>query len=155
MVLDFWAIQKGVKWQEKAAFNAEIAEITDGAGEKVLLAKPTTFYNESGKAVAAICKFYKLDVNEDLLVVCDDFRLSYGEVRYQRGGSDGGNNGLKSTTGAIGSDFARLRLGTGSAAHGKMSDADFVLGKFSPEEREKLPGVLEEAVEEMVAWQAE
>ena len=78
-------------------------------------------------------------------MVCDDFNLAFGEIRYRKNGSAGGNNGLKSTISELNtSEFPRLRLGTGSDLRKKTGDTDFVLSKFTPEEKEKLPGLLRE-----------
>jgi PTH1 family peptidyl-tRNA hydrolase len=148
LAVDFWAIQSGAKWQEKSAFYADVAEITKG----VLLAKPDTFYNESGRAVQAICRFYKLDPKQDLLVVCDDFQLPFGEMRLRESGSDGGNNGLKSVIQTFGTQFARLRLGTDAPLRKQAGDTDFVLGRWSAEEKAALSEILNEATTAMERW---
>ena len=82
------------------------------------------------------------------MIVCDDFNLDFGKLRYRERGSAGGNNGLKSTIRELGNeDFPRLRLGTGNEPVRKqIGDVDFVLSKFTPAEREQLPRVLTEFV---------
>ena len=83
------------------------------------------------------------------MVICDDFNLEFGKIRYRNSGSAGGNNGLKSIITALNTDeFKRLRIGTGNdELRKKLGDIDFVLSKYTPAEREKLPEVLIEAVE--------
>ena len=121
------------KWKTAIKFGALIHKTKD-----VILAKPTGYYNTSGRTVAAIMKFYKLDLS-DLLVVCDDFTIPFGTIRLRTHGSDGGNNGLKSIVAALGSnDFARLRLGTDNSQRAVMGDTDFVLAKWTAEEKELL-----------------
>ena len=109
----------------------------------MIFIKPQDYYNESGKAVKSFMNYYKIPL-EDVLVVCDDFKLEFGKIRYRSAGSGGGNNGLKSIICELGSeDFPRLRMGTGNdELRGKTGDVDFVLSKFTPEEKALLPGVL-------------
>lgn len=126
----------GARWKNDKKFAAEMAR----AGQ-VLLAKPQLFYNLTGDSVARTMQFYKI-APSDLLVVCDDLNLDFGKIRYRERGSDGGNNGLKSIIAHIGSDFARVRIGTNNAARTAMDDADFVLSKFSREETKQLPEIL-------------
>ena len=106
--------------------------------------KPQDFYNLSGKAVAEYARYYKVPIS-DILVICDNFDLEFGMVRYRSSGSAGGNNGLKSVDAILGtSDYPRIRIGTENRElRQKMGDVDFVLSKFTPEEKEKLPEVLD------------
>jgi PTH1 family peptidyl-tRNA hydrolase len=102
----------------------------DGA----LLAKPLTFMNASGPAVAALLQFFKIE-RPDLLVVVDDVNLELGRLRTRAGGSAGGHNGLKSVIAALGTDgFARLRVGVGRG-DARRDLADHVLATFAPDER--------------------
>ena len=95
--------------------------------------KPQTFMNLSGRAVRAVLDFYKLPL-EDLLVVCDDFNLPLGKLRVRAKGSHGGQNGLRNIQEQLGTDdYARLRIGVGQPAPGEA--VDFVLSKFKPGER--------------------
>ncbi|RJX24747.1 MAG: aminoacyl-tRNA hydrolase [Dethiobacter sp.] len=112
------------------------------AGEEVLLAKPLTFMNRSGLAVAALLKYFSLG-RENLLVVYDDLDLPLGKIRLRPRGGSGGHKGMASIITLLQSeDFARLRLGIGRPAD--LSDeADYVLSSFSPaEERVMLEMVL-------------
>lgn len=116
----------------KDKFKAEIAELNLN-GEKVLLAKPQTFYNEVGRSYRALCDFYKLDP-EDTLVIHDELALPFGTVRVREGGSDAGNNGIKSINLHGGQHSMRLRVGVANEHRQLVGDTDFVLGKLSREE---------------------
>ena len=87
----------------------------------------------------------------DILVICDNFDLEFGAVRFKASGSAGGNNGLKSIDSTLGSsDYARIRVGTeNDELRKKIGDIDFVLSKFTPEEKEKLPEVLSKITEKI------
>lgn len=130
--LDRFAVEHEVTFSAKPKFFAEIAELTHG-GEKVLLVKPTTFYNESGKSARAIMDFYKLSP-KDILVIHDELALGFGKIRVRHKGSDAGNNGIKSLNTHIGQDYARIRIGILNELRSKLPDADFVLSSFSAEE---------------------
>lgn len=138
LALDFYAKVKGMNWEAKPKFDA--LWLKDG---DALFVKPQTFYNDSGRAVQQFSHFYKVPTS-DILVVCDDFSLEFGKLRSREHGSDGGNNGLKSIAEQLGtSDFPRLRLGTANdPLRRKIGDTDFVLGRFTEEERAKLPEIL-------------
>ena len=135
-VLDALANGEGAGFAAKPKFFAEIAEYSP-SGEKVLLAKPTTFYNETGRSLAAIRQFYKL-ADADILVVHDELALPLGTLRARVGGSDGGNNGIKSINAHGGEATARLRIGVANDLRGRMDDADFVLSNFAKHEAEAL-----------------
>lgn len=135
--LDCFAKEKGTSFISKSKFFADIAELGVN-GEKVLLVKPTTFYNETGKSARALIDFYKLTPETDVLVVHDDLALPFGTLRTREKGSDAGNNGIKSLNAYLGPDYARLRIGVSTELRGRMDDAVFVLGRFSKEESEQL-----------------
>lgn len=145
LLLDFYAKVDNLTWEKSAKRDAIYLEFKKN-DEKVILLKPQSFYNNSGIPVRDWAKFYKLTPS-DILVVCDDFYLEFGKNRWRAKGSDGGNNGLKSVTTELGtSDFPRLRLGTSNDnLRRKLGDTDFVLGKFTPDERTELPGILMQA----------
>ena len=145
LVLDYYFKVHNLKWSDKPRLGA-----LWGRSEDVIFIKPQEFYNESGRAVAAYMKYYKIDIS-DVLVICDDFNLGFGVVRHRSSGSAGGNNGLKSIISAIGSDeFARVRIGTGNdALRTKLGDTDFVLSKFTEGEKAKLPEILSEVAKKM------
>lgn len=147
---DFLAKKLNAKFQEKPKFKAFIAEITL-FGEKVLLVKPTTFYNETGFSARSICDFYKVDFRKDFLAIHDDLDLDFGVVRIRKSGSSAGNNGLKSLISVFGEDFARIKIGIKNKFLPKIGAMNFVLAKFSKSESEKLPqifGVCEDFIEE-------
>ena len=138
LALDFYCKVHQINWETNPKFGAVWTRVGD-----TFFIKPQDYYNESGKAVRAFVNFYKMNLS-DILVVCDDFELEFGKIRYRERGSAGGNNGLKSIIKELGTDeFPRLRLGTGNdELRKKIGDVDFVLSKFTPEEREKLPAIL-------------
>jgi PTH1 family peptidyl-tRNA hydrolase len=144
ITLDFWAILLSAKWTDKPKWQAQIAE-AEVDGEKVLMVKPQAFYNRSGEVVQQIANFYKI-AKDDLLVVCDDFDLPFGEVRYRDSGSSGGNNGLSSIISHMGENVKRVRVGTGNDLRKQMGDADFVLGRLTDEEKAELPSLLPKVV---------
>lgn len=144
LALDFYAKVKNLTWQ-KPKFHA----IWLKDGDKIFI-KPQTFYNDSGRAVAEFANFYKIPL-EDILVICDDFNLPFDSLRYRAKGSSGGNNGLKSISEYLHTtDFPRLRLGTGNdTLRQKLGDVDFVLSRFTPEEKSTLPTFLTKVTQEI------
>lgn len=135
-VLDSASLKHVAAFVKKDKFKAEIAEL-NLAGEKVLLARPLTFYNLVGESFHAICDFYKL-APEDTLVIHDELSLPFGTVRVRVGGSDAGNNGIKSINQHGGQDSSRLRVGVANEHRALIGDTDFVLGKFSQDESKRL-----------------
>ena len=129
-----YAEEHGATFQLKEKFKAWIAELST-EDEKVIFAKPTTYYNLSGEATRAIADFYKI-APADILVVHDELALPFGTIRTRIGGSNAGNNGVKSITEHLGPDTARLRIGIYNELRDKIDDADFVLSKFTREEAE-------------------
>ncbi len=121
-------------------------------GHRVVLAVPTTFMNESGASVAGLMSFFSVDLDH-LVVVHDELDIPAGTVRVKRGGGEGGHNGLRSISRALGSkDYLRVRVGIGRPP-GRMDPADFVLRDFSTIERTELPFTLDiaaDAVESLV-----
>ena len=103
-------------------------------GTKVILAKPQTYMNLSGESIAEIVNFYKLDPEEEMLVVFDDISLAPGNIRIRKKGSAGGHNGIKNIIAHLGHDtFQRIKIGVGEKPKG-YDLADYVLGHFSKEE---------------------
>lgn len=102
-------------------------------GEKVILAQPQTFMNASGESVRALMDFYKLDVDE-LIVIYDDISLEVGQIRVRPKGSAGGHNGIKNIIAHLGTqEFARIKIGVGAKPEGGNL-VNHVLGRFSREE---------------------
>ena len=120
-------------------------------GLKVMLLKPLTYMNLSGKAVSYWLKAEKIP-QENLLVVVDDIALPFGAIRIRAKGSDGGHNGLKSIAELLGnSDYARLRFGIGGDFP-KGFQVDYVLGEWTPDERAALPGRIGTAAEAVLSF---
>ena len=120
-------------WKEKKILKSLVAEVRTGE-KRVIFMKPTTLMNLSGDAVQAVKQFYKID-NKDILVVHDELALPFGSLRIRIGGSDAGNNGIKSVSSAIGEDYARLRIGIAGEHKDKEESAAYVLKNFSKEEQ--------------------
>jgi PTH1 family peptidyl-tRNA hydrolase len=142
-VIDHIAEKYDGKWVEKSKFRASLAEVTID-GEKVLLVKPHTFYNETGQAARSLIDFYSLDVASDILVIHDELALPIGTIRTRKQGSDAGNNGIKSLNNHIGPDYHRIRIGISNEHRVAGEDMNFVLSKFSKAEQDTLVAELPE-----------
>ncbi len=137
----------------RSRFHGEVVEAELG-GQKSLLLSPTTFMNLSGVSVQEAVNFYKLP-SEDLLVLCDDLNLPVGRLRLRARGSAGGQKGLDDIIGRLGTEeFARLRVGIGSAPEGR-DWAGYVLSKFTPEELPVIQQAMGLAADAVVAWARE
>lgn len=116
------------------------------AGQKVILAKPQTFMNLSGESVRSLLDYYKVDEEEELLVIYDDISLDNGQIRIRAKGSAGGHNGIKSIIAHVGGQvFPRIKVGVGEKPP-KYDLADYVLGHFSKAEQELMEEGYEHAV---------
>jgi peptidyl-tRNA hydrolase, PTH1 family len=157
MAVDLFA-QKNGAMNFRVAHEGFLADVLVG-GEKVLLLKPQTFMNLSGRSVASAMGFYKLGI-EDLLVVVDDIALPCGTIRLRAGGSAGGHNGLLDIQAAMSSpaaeagksplDYNRLRIGID--APGRVPQKSYVLESFSSEQKPKMEEALKRAAEAMGCW---
>ncbi len=120
------------------------------SGNRIILAKPQTYMNLSGNAVAVLLRYFKLEI-EDLIVIHDELDLPFDIVRIKKGGGDGGNKGVRSIMNQLGSpDFVRVRIGIGKPPRKEMTEGH-VLGRFFPEEMEKLPDILVRAADAVEA----
>lgn len=137
VVLDALAQREGAGFSAKAKFFAEVAEFSLES-EKVLLVKPTTYYNETGKSARALIDFYKLDPASDVLVLHDDLALPFGTLRVRGQGSDAGNNGIKSLNAHIEPSYTRIRIGIWNDLADQIDSTDFVLSRFTKAEAEQL-----------------
>lgn len=135
-VLDTLASAQGATFSPKPKFMAEIAELRL-TGEKILLVKPQTFYNETGRSARALIDFYKID-STDTLVIHDELALPLGTIRVREQGSDAGNNGIKSLNAHLGTNYSRLRIGVANEHLSRVPAADFVLGRFTADEQTQL-----------------
>lgn len=141
-------------WTEDKKFKALIKE-TDIDSEKVILFKPTTFMNDSGKAVQAYASYFKIDLR-DIYVVHDELDIPLGKIRIRFGGSGGGHNGVDSIIKHLGTDkFLRIRLGIGHEARQSASreSADYVLGTFESHEKGKVSSMVKQAIKDILLIQ--
>ena len=129
----------GLKWTEKQ-HKARLASGTI-RGQRVVLAKPFTFMNDSGQSVAALVRWYKLDPESELLVVYDDLDLPFETIRLRPNGSAGGQNGVRSIIAQLGTqNFPRLRVGIGRPID-RQDPRDYVLNNWSREQSAQLPAL--------------
>ena len=150
LTLDLLAERMGGRFKAHRG-RAEVVETRLG-GQRVVLAKPRSYMNESGGPVNALRDYYKVPI-EHLVVVHDDLDLPYGVLRLKQGGGDGGHNGLRSISRALSRpDYLRVRFGIGRPP-GRMDPAAYVLRDFSGTERKDLPWCLDrvaDAVEALI-----
>lgn len=125
----------------RARFQGQVSEGRIGS-EKVLLLKPSTYMNESGRSVGEAMRFYKIEP-EDVVVLYDELDLPPAKFRMKKGGGHGGHNGLRSMTAHIGADYRRLRLGIGHPGDKKLV-SNYVLGDFAKSDRDWLEPLLDE-----------
>ena len=143
VAIDRLAEKLGVK-VDRVKYSAYTATAVIG-GKSVLLMKPTTFMNLSGQAVRQAARFYAIEP-EKVLVIFDDVTLAPGRIRIRADGSAGGHNGIKSIIAELGSQaFPRVKIGVGERPHPDYDLADWVLGKFSSEDRKKIETAVENA----------
>jgi len=151
-VLDRLARRHAPGASARARFHGAAID-ADVAGEKALLLKPATFMNRSGAAVAEAVRFFKLDVASDVLIIVDDTALECGVIRLRGDGSAGGHNGLADVEQKLGtSAYPRLRIGVDGP--GAIPQKDYVLGKFRPDQRDRLEPALDSAADAAACWAA-
>ncbi|MDR0887453.1 MAG: aminoacyl-tRNA hydrolase [Candidatus Nomurabacteria bacterium] len=130
-----------------------VSQIEQILGDKVKFLLPEGFYNLSGEWISREARFYKINISRDLLVICDDFYLTFGDLRLRMNGSAGGNNGLKSIIAHLGTNnFARLRLGTDDGTKAQTDADAFVLSRFSYDEQQKLPEIALKTATKLREW---
>lgn len=135
-MVDALARQHGLPWKT-SSFQADFARWDRRPGQSVLLVKPLTYMNESGRALSAFLRFYKLPVSS-LIVIYDDLTIDLGLAKLSVKGSSGGHNGVASLLEHIGDGFIRYRLGIGPKQPREMDLKDFVLGTFTPDQQQLL-----------------
>lgn len=144
MVVDKWAIMNDATFREEKKLKCMMTKFKHGF-EEVMLIKPVTFMNLSGEAVIAVMNYYKIDV-DDVIIVYDDLSLELGKIRFRPNGSDGGHNGIKSVIKSVGtSNIARLKIGIGPQP--PIPSETFVLQNFYKDQLETLKPVLKNAIE--------
>lgn len=135
------AAKNSLSWENSSKFDAEIAVSKD-----FILVKPQTYMNKSGEAVSKILNFYKIDI-EDLLVIHDDVDLQFGEIKKQLGASSAGHKGVESIIEKLSSqEFWRIRVGVGRPEDINIPTEDWVLQNFSDGQLEKIKNKVSEIV---------
>ena len=129
ILVDQLATKYGATWKHEARFEAEVAVI-QYKERKLMLLKPQTFMNASGRSLGKVLRYLKLPA-ESTLVIYDDLTLDLGRVKLSVNGSAGGHNGIADMLTQVGTGFARFRVGIGAKPHKEMDLADYVLSKFS------------------------
>ena len=148
MVLDRIADNAGKSGRGRDRDASSVVEIRTG-GLELVLAKPQTYMNDSGRAVRRLLQSYHVPL-VDLLVVADDFALPFGKLRFREAGTHGGHNGLRSIIAELNSEkYSRLRVGIGEPGRGAV---DHVLSRFSTDERARLPILLDASAEAVEMW---
>jgi PTH1 family peptidyl-tRNA hydrolase len=155
MVLDRLADERETTFRAAGELKKYAWCAESGAGSAaVLLAKPRTYMNRSGRAAAALCRFYGTSPG-DLVVVYDDADLPLGQIRLRRGGGSGGHNGIKSLMEVLGTgEFPRVRLGVRGVEREESDLAEYILDRFDPEELPSVETLIDlgaRAVEEILA----
>ena len=151
MVLELLAARHGATFSahrsRAAVAEARLGVAPGGApGPRVVLAKPSTYMNTSGGPVAGLAQYFDVDPAH-VLVVHDEVDIPFGDVKCKSGGGEGGHNGLRDITKALGTrDYVRVRAGVGRPP-GRMDTADFVLKDFATVERKELPFLLDDAAD--------
>ena len=140
MAIDALAPADSVWKNEKKALTTRF----DFNGVRIILAKPQTFMNNSGEAVGALMQFYKVPL-ENLVVIHDDMDLKVGTLREKPGGSSAGHNGIKSIDAHVGNEYRRIRIGIGHPRdfNSPINPVDWVLGKFDSEQLKQIKSVIE------------
>jgi PTH1 family peptidyl-tRNA hydrolase len=148
MVLDRIADRAGKAGRGRDRDASSVLEIRAG-GQELVLAKPQTYMNDSGRAVRRLLQSYHVPL-VDLLVVADDFALPFGKLRFREAGTHGGHNGLRSIIADLNSEkFSRLRVGIGEPGRGAV---DHVLSRFTADETARLPILLDASAEAVETW---
>lgn len=158
ITLDSLAESLGGTWKLETKYRSLIAQVIIG-GEKILLVKPQTFYNDTGLSARGLVDFYKLNPADDVLAIHDDLALPFGTVRVRQSGSDAGNNGIRSLNAHLGQDYWRIRVGIWNDLRERINDADFVLSRFTSGESEELnkliPTVITPLIESFISGDIE
>ncbi|KXU35011.1 aminoacyl-tRNA hydrolase [Cephaloticoccus primus] len=138
VLIDAFAREKALAWAYQSRFEAEVAVWKHpGSGRTVYFAKPLTYMNESGRAVAALTRYYRLAA-EQVALVYDEYTIDLGRAKLSASGSAGGHNGVASVLQHLGAGFVRYRLGIGPKTAAQMDIKDFVLGKFTAAQQSLL-----------------
>lgn len=134
VLIDAFAQQKGLVWQYQSQFEADVARWDRPGESPCFFIKPLTYMNESGRAVSAFARYYKIPT-EKIAAIYDEFTIDLGLVKVTLSGSAGGHNGVTSLLRTLGDGFTRYRLGIGPKDPPQMDIKNFVLGKFTPSQQ--------------------
>jgi PTH1 family peptidyl-tRNA hydrolase len=149
LVVQALAQARGLSFRHSSDLIGELAKGEVG-GKKLFILQPATYMNSSGDAVRRCIDYYRVPI-ENMIIVCDDVALNLGTMRIRARGSDGGHNGLKSIAAHLRTQYyARLRIGVG--APGQAQLADYVLGRFTAEERVTVATMVEKARHVLELW---
>jgi len=149
IIVEALAEKFGLKFKNESRFSGKVAQ---GIiyGKSVIMLEPLTYMNLSGQSVQQILSFYKIDLN-NLIVITDDIALPFGQLRLRKSGSSGGHNGLASIEKSLGSSqYCRLKVGIGDRAHGTLED--HVLSRFTSDELSVLDNLKADCLEGISLW---
>ena len=152
LVLDEIARQTSTTFTTKRSVEAELVEVQLD-DQRVLLVKPQTFMNVSGRTFAGVCSKYPV-TQQEVLVIYDDADLPFGDIRFKQAGGSAGHRGIESILAQVpkGTSVARLRVGIGRPPHPDIPLDQFVLGRWSSKEQEELPAVIQTAIDLISTW---
>lgn len=154
MVLDHIAGHLKQDFSDQPKFDSQLAQV-EVHGETLVLAKPQTMMNLSGRAVQRLAQFYKV-APEDVWVIHDDIDLDFGKLRIRQGGSSGGHNGLKSIIEQLGEGFVRYKIGVANPElRTKIDPEDFVLLPFSAAEADHVESIVRQTAEQVASHLAD
>lgn len=148
MVLEELARRENLQFNVKQRFKGDVITTTL-ENISVTLLKPITYMNLSGEAVLAVKQFYQIE-NKDILVIYDDLDLPCGKIRVKQKGSSAGHRGLKSIISMIGNDFHRIKIGIDK--NPEIPTVDYVLGKFSKEEKKLIIEAIDTSIDIISDW---
>lgn len=152
MVMDKLAEKYGFRF-DKTKFNS-YCTVTSISNKKILVMKPNTYMNRSGIAVIEAMQFYKIPI-QNVIIVYDDTSLDVGKIRIRRSGSDGGHNGIKNIIYLAGANnFPRIKIGISNKPHPQYSLSDWVLGKFTADDMSHINSAVDvtcEAIENIIS----
>ncbi len=149
MVVDKIALDNELSFHEERKFKCFLTKFRHGS-EDIIFIKPTTFMNLSGEAVQLVMNYYKISV-DDILIIYDDLSLELGKIRFRANGSDGGHNGIKSVIKCVGTqNVARLKIGIGPQL--PVPSEAFVLQNFTKDQLEDLRPVLKKSTKAVLYY---
>lgn len=140
MFIDYIINKLSINLKDNKSLKCEIASY-NYSGKKVIFSKPTTYMNLSGDAVQSIVSFYKININ-NIIVVHDDIDLHIGDIKVKIGGGSGGHNGIKSIDSRIGNQYYRIRIGINRPEVHEQEVSSYVLEKFAANEHDKIMNVI-------------